>query len=110
MKEKSSFVCPFCNGPIYVKKMVVDSEIESSIIKHYYCTCRGYRKMQRITDAYTKEKLRTYKACERLSDKARKYEEICAANEAGNVYTGFVNYISFALLGIKDSSDIKKGF
>lgn len=108
MKEKSQFVCPFCNGPIYVKRIVIKTKYESGVGKKYYCTCRGYRKMRQLAEKYRKEKIRTYKACERLSKKAKKYEEISDMNHSLNSYPNYVNYISFSLLGIMDSFDITK--
>ena len=106
MKEKSSFVCPFCNGPIYIRRKMLKAIDEETVIKEPYCTCRGYKKMKRITEKCRKERLRYYLACKRLAAKADKIEE---RSKALIDYENPANYISFYLLGIKDSFDITKG-
>lgn len=102
-KERSDILCPFCERQLYFKRITIDSEFESAIVKTYWCTCRSYRRAVRLTDRYLKFRDDAYKKRDRMS---REFKSIVKHSPCHGYVSPYKNYATFNFLGIMDDQDI----
>lgn len=102
-KERSDILCPFCGRQLYFKRITIDSEYESAVIKMYWCNCRSYRRAVRLTDRYLKIR---YDTCKKRDRMARKFKSIVEHSRCHGNLAPYKNYASYNFLGIMDDQDI----
>ena len=105
-KERSNMFCPFCEKPLYYKRVTIDSESESATIKIYWCRCRQYRQAVRLTDKYLKFRSNAYK---KRASMVRRFKDIVDSSYVRGHFLPYKNYATYNFLGIMDDRDIEIG-
>lgn len=102
-KERSNLLCPFCEKPLYFKRMSIDSELESVVVKTYWCRCRQYRQATRLTDRFIKFRDNAHKKRYRM---VRKFQNIVDSSSVRGIFLPYKNYATYNFLGIMDDRDM----
>ena len=103
-KEKSDILCPFCEKPLYFKRITIDSDYESAIIKMYWCRCRQYRQAVRLTDKFLKLKKDTFKKRDRM---IRRFKRIVEGSYVRGYFVPSKKYATYNFLGLMDDRDME---
>lgn len=100
-REPSPFVCPFCGGRVYFTR-----EFDGAANhKVYFCTCRYFKRMKKLTARWQNLRTHTVKRINKLKDEI---ETIEVATQ--DLWVPGANFATYYILDLADSEDVQKGF